>query len=80
MKLLHVELMPKVYEIDECTIDGEKYVNGYMCFFKQNDKVCVDINMESMKYQLFDQSLEKLITTINEHIDFGQIKTTTITG
>lgn len=80
MKLLHVELNPIAYEIEECTIDGETYKNGFMHFFKHNDNFCVDINMESMKYQLFNGSLEQLVATVNEHIDFGQIKSITITG
>lgn len=73
MKLCVVNFLPTAYKIEECTIDNETYKNGYMCFFEQNGKVCMDLNMEKMKYQLFDKSLEDLISKINEHITFGLI-------
>ena len=47
-----------------------------MCFFEQNGRVCMDLNMEKMKYQLFDNSLDALISKINDHIDFGLIEAT----
>lgn len=74
MKLCVVNFLPTAYKIEECTIDNETYKNGYMCFFEQNGKVCMDLNMEKMKYQLFDDSLEALISKINEHITFGLIE------
>lgn len=74
MKLCVVNFLPIAYKVDECTIDNEIYKNGYMCFFEQNGKVCMDLNMEKMKYQLFDKSLEALISKINEHITFGLIE------
>lgn len=74
MKLCVVNFLPTAYKIEECTIDNETYKNGYMCFFEQNGKVCMDLNMEKMKYQLFDSSLEDLISKINEHITFDLIE------
>ena len=76
MKLGVVNFLPTVYKVEECIIDDETYKNGYMCFFEQNGKVCVDLNMEKMKYQLFDSSLEAHISKINKHINFGLIEAT----
>jgi hypothetical protein len=76
MKLGVVNFLPIAYKVEECTIDDETYKNGDMCFFEQNGRVCMDLNMEKMKYQLFDNSLEDLISKINDHIDFGLIEAT----
>lgn len=76
MKLGVVNFLPIAYKVAECTVDGETYKNGYMCFFERDEKVCMDLNMEGMKYQLFDTSLDALISKINDHVDFGLIEAT----
>jgi hypothetical protein len=78
MKLKVVNLLPIAYSIEKCTLDGEEYSTGFMSFFKKDDKFCVDINMEGMKFQTFEYSLDALINKINDHIDFGRIYAKTV--
>lgn len=76
MKLGVVNLLPTAYKVESCIINDETFNNGYMCFFEQNGRICMDLNMEKMKYQLFDNSLEELLSKINDHIDFGLVEVT----
>ena len=78
MKLEVVNLLPIAYSIEKCTLDGEEYSNGFMSFFKNNGNYCVDINMEGMKFQTFDKTLDGLIHKVNDHMDFGRIYAKTV--